>query len=354
MKIIPLELDATLPEPLELQNFVDFPWDLYDKNPAWIPPSKAMVLSELNPKKNLFFTHGRAKIFLCKEENQVIGRILASVDTLLAEGPQVGYFGYFECVHDSNVALSLFRAAEEWLKSQGCTEVRGPVNFTIFNSYRIQIAGFETQPFLGEPRSPSYYQALLEENGYSVHAKWNSWDLDSNSMKILEETAIEFVRPFQNTLGDYRLEPFNSQEAVQDCGKLYPVVLETFKRNFGFTAISFDEYLQNYMAMAPFIDTSSFKVMDRNSNLVGFTLIYPDLSKPDQVILFAIGISEKHRKAGVAQLCLAETLRNLNSRFPQAIGAIAKEGRTFYDKVGSPSRTYAVFSKKLESGETKC
>jgi hypothetical protein len=50
----------------------------------------------------------------------------------------------------------------------------------------------------------------------------------------------------------------------------------------------------------------------------------------------------------MVETVLAGLLRTAQERgFTHAVGALAKEGRTLYDKAGPPSREYRLYSRPL-------
>jgi hypothetical protein len=51
------------------------------------------------------------------------------------------------------------------------------MNLNIYTGYRLQMTGFDSAPFPGEPRNLEYYPALMQNAGYEVHATWRSWDM---------------------------------------------------------------------------------------------------------------------------------------------------------------------------------
>src|SRR4029450_8380075 len=65
--------------------FVDFAWEVYRDDPAWVPPLKDEVHSLLNPKKNPWFEHARAQLWLAERDGKLVGRISAQVDELVQQ-----------------------------------------------------------------------------------------------------------------------------------------------------------------------------------------------------------------------------------------------------------------------------
>ena len=65
--------------------FVDFAWEVYKKDPNWVPPLKDEVHGLITPGKNPWFEHARAQLWLAERDGKVVGRISAQVDDLVQQ-----------------------------------------------------------------------------------------------------------------------------------------------------------------------------------------------------------------------------------------------------------------------------
>ena len=63
--------------------FVDFAWEVYKDDPAWVPPLKDEVHGLITPGKNPWFEHARAQLWLAERGGKIVGRISAQVDDLV-------------------------------------------------------------------------------------------------------------------------------------------------------------------------------------------------------------------------------------------------------------------------------
>ena len=88
----------------QMAAFDELPWKIYGPEDNWVPPIRGRTIAELNLNQNLFFRHGDAQAFICKQGADVVGRVVASYDQNLLSDEKVGHFGYFETVHDPDVA----------------------------------------------------------------------------------------------------------------------------------------------------------------------------------------------------------------------------------------------------------
>ena len=102
--------------------FINLPYRLYRDTPNWVPPLRFDTSHLLNKRKNAFFEHGKAALFLARSsDGNVVGRIAGIVNGMHLKkyNDDVGFFGFFECVDDVEISRALFRAAGDWLKAQG-------------------------------------------------------------------------------------------------------------------------------------------------------------------------------------------------------------------------------------------
>src|SRR5215210_5889947 len=96
--------------------FVDFAWEVYKDDPAWVPPLKDEVHGLIDPAKNPWFEHARACFWLAERHGKPVGRISAQVDDLVQEhmGQGTGQWGMIEAL-DGQAAAALIAKAETWL-----------------------------------------------------------------------------------------------------------------------------------------------------------------------------------------------------------------------------------------------
>src|SRR5690606_17007119 len=58
-----------------LRRFVDVPFPIYRDDPYWVPPLRFERLQHLDPKRNPWFEHGEAALFVASRNGQPVGRI---------------------------------------------------------------------------------------------------------------------------------------------------------------------------------------------------------------------------------------------------------------------------------------
>lgn len=145
-------------------------------DPYWIAPLNLelgpLAVGEsprLNPKRNPWFQHGEAVLWVAERDGKPVGRISAQIDQnhLKIYNDATGFFGFFECIDDQTVANALFEVATMWLREKGMKRVVGPFSFNINqDDAGLLIDGFNCPPRVAMGHAQPYYQKLVEGAGF--------------------------------------------------------------------------------------------------------------------------------------------------------------------------------------------
>ena len=162
------------------KGFYQIPFNIYNDNPFWVPPfwkdTKNFFL--LN---NPFWSHADAKLFIAYKKDKPVGRIAPIIDYKLPSenDKKIGYFGFFECIDDYEIASGLFKTAEEWLKSKKMDIMRGPINGRIEQYSGFLMEGFNSLPYLLGNYTQRYYLDLVKRYGFKKSKDLISYHIDS-------------------------------------------------------------------------------------------------------------------------------------------------------------------------------
>ncbi|MDR1962276.1 MAG: GNAT family N-acetyltransferase [Planctomycetaceae bacterium] len=167
--------------------FLNFPWKVYKDDPYWIPQLRleqnGLVGFSFFGHKDPFYETNECQAFLAIDGRNILGRICAILNRghLDRYHDGVGFFGFFECVHDNTIAGELFAAATGWLRERNCTVIRGPVNPSLNHTLGLLIDGFNSSPMFMMTYNPPYYEKLFEDNGFrksqDLYAYWGEIEM---------------------------------------------------------------------------------------------------------------------------------------------------------------------------------
>lgn len=244
-----------------LESFSAFPKTLYAGD-LWFRDGERLPI-----KSN-------AQYFLAFDGNDIRGRLATVLNPVLSyKGEKTGIIGWYECENNSRAAEALLDAATTYLSGCGCVWAIGPINGTTWNKYRITEPSTNPPFFLDNYHKPWYFEQF-QSNGFHTLARYLS---TKNAITLREDPRI--IR-FERELGRKRMivRPVNLERFEEDVEKIFTICTESFKNNFLYSVISWDEFRIQYNTIKPVVDPSLVLLAeDQNSVPLGFIFALPNL-----------------------------------------------------------------------------
>ena len=216
--------------------FLRLPWRLYKDDPAWVPNLLLLQRDVLSEKKNPFFDHGEAQLFLARRGGEVVGRISAQIDRRHneAHGERTGFFGFFESIDDASVAHALLGAAEGWLRERSMQSSRGPFSFSIDEDVGQLVEGFEYPPMIATTHALPYYDALVTGAGYgkAMDLLGYRWE-----MQPLPERTYESIARTRAVPG-FSVRKINMGRLQSEVDILLDIYNDAWQDNWGYVRVS--------------------------------------------------------------------------------------------------------------------
>ncbi len=190
----------------EKTKFIKFAWKIYKDDPHWVPPLLMDMKKKFEPGFS-FFEYGELQLFMAKKDGEFVGRIAAIKNDLYnkTHNSNTGFFGFFECINDQEVANKLFDTAKEWLLNKGLDIMHGPASPSSNHDYGLLVEGFDDSPRLMMTYNPRYYIDLVKNYGFKktiglLAYKLNKEDVNKNEKlqriaKMAKERAKMTIRP---------------------------------------------------------------------------------------------------------------------------------------------------------------
>ena len=364
----------------QVNEFVQFQYDLYKGVPQFCPPFFNDIKLMLNRKKHPFFEHSDADYFVARDETgKMLGRIAVMENKPFNEYHKTKkvQFYLFDCVDDQEVANALFGKAAEWAKSRGLNEIVGPKGFSAFDGYGILVEGFEHHQMMTMMNyNFPYFGKLLEAQGFSKEVDFVSCYMPSKNFKIPEK-AKEISKIVQQR-GTFKVLTFKNRKDMMkrawDLGLAYN---DTFVNNWEYYPLTKGEVqllLDNLLVVA---DPKLIKLIEHDGKIVGFLLAFPDitaalqrhggkitpwgmldmlleLKKTKWVSVNGAGVlPEFHGRGGNALLYdeMEKTIREFgfeHAEFTQVAETAVQMRKDLINLGGQPYKNHRIFHKKLE------
>ncbi|MGI8593619.1 MAG: hypothetical protein ACR2ML_04515, partial [Solirubrobacteraceae bacterium] len=263
------------------REFVELPFRLHSSSPQWVPPLRLERHLFLSPRLNPFFRSGEVQLFLAERERRVVGRISAHVDLALNSyhGNRWGLFGFLELEDDSEVAASLFDAAEGWLRERGRDRMVGPMDFRMNDESGILIEGYDQVPVVKQPWHPPYYRALCEGVGLEKVVDLYFWGLVMTDREKMLPVLVELSEQLGPKHG-ITIERMSRRGLRRDLDTFAEIYNRAWRRNWGFVPYrkaDLDHYAQELQLV---FDRKFFMIArDRAGEAVAMAITIPDVNQ---------------------------------------------------------------------------
>jgi len=222
--------------------FLNYPWKQYRDDPHWIPPLRANQKELVGYAKHPFYAQNEGQTFLAVRGGQVCGRVAAILNRGHLERYQDGrgFFGFFDCIDDPQVAHGLFDAARQWLAQRGASKVRGPSNPSMNYETGLLVEGFDSPPTFMMTYNPPYYERLIEGYGFrkaqDLYAYWGDRDMLPRIRQKLAPITEQIIEHF-----NVQLRPLDRKNFLADVEAFIDVYNRSLGNTWGFVPMSVEE-----------------------------------------------------------------------------------------------------------------
>ncbi len=359
----------------DMRQFIGLPLSLYTDDPRYVPPllaERKEFLSDRNPAFD--FTHVR--YLLARDDaGLVLGRTTAHVNSRHNEfaGEQTGFFGFFECVDDFDVARLLMVEVERWLAEQGMDTVRGPFNFSTNHECGFLTSGFDTPPAVMMPHTKPYYPGLFDRLGYRAAKELVAYDYTYTGK--IPEHLVRFGNRVQER-SPARIRTIDMSRFEQDVTEVFSVYNRAWSENWGFVPMTAEQFAFSARSLKRIVDPEMALIAEIDGEPVGFFLALPDINvllkhmngrlfpfgflrfllgrrRIKSVRVITLGVVKEHRNKGIDSLLACRAFQNGARRgYKRAEFSWILEDnvllRRGLDRMGAvPYKTYRIYEKSL-------
>lgn len=264
----------------DLHAFIKFPFSLYHNHPCWIPPLIFDERNTLSRDKNPAFDHCTARYWVAEREGKLVGRIAAIINHTYIDlwKRQTARFGWLDFIDDGEVFAALFDTAETWARSQGMTELHGPLGFSDMDREGMLVEGFDELGTMATLYNFPYYPRHMEQRGYTKEADWLEYEITVPA--AIPEKALRIAAITGERRG-IRVLPARTPKAfLPYAHQIFEIINDTYADLFGFVPLTDKEIAYYVKLYFPNISPEYTKVLvDADDRVAGFVIGMPSLSK---------------------------------------------------------------------------
>ncbi len=266
----------------DIRAFIELAYRLNRDDPHWVPPLRSEVAATISPKKNGWFSHAQAQLFLAERDGRVVGRISAHLDLLALEmpaengfGPGTGFWGLFEA-EDEATAQALIAAAEGWLRDQGMTRALGPVSLSIWEEPGLLVQGHDHAPMVMMGHHKREYQAWIEDAGYGCVKRLLTYDLNvTKPFPPLVQRIVEMGEKNPRI----RIRKVDKSRFEEEAAVILAILNDAWADNWGFVPLTPPEIDDVGKKLKPIVFEDLIRIAELDGEPVAFMITLPDLNE---------------------------------------------------------------------------
>ena len=289
----------------------DLPWQLYDKDPYWVPPLRVSLKHLFSPK-HPFYRNARTKMFVASSKEGIKGRVMGIVNDAHNNfhEEKCGFFGFFESINDQQVVDSLFIQVENYLKKQGMEKIRGPVNLSTNYECGLLVAGLNDSPTIMTSYNPAFYQNLLINRGFKKAKDLLAYNLHLVPDVLPKSMLEKFARIKKSRRVSHRC--INLKKWDREVELIREIYNDAWEKNWGFIPMDKKEFTNIASEMKQIIDPDLVLFSMVKGKEAGFIMALPDYNQVFQKIpdgrLLPFGIFKLLRAKKYINRCRLVTL----------------------------------------------
>lgn len=263
--------------------FIALPYRLYANDPHWVPQLKSEVAGQIDPKKNGWFSHAEAQLYIAERNGAVVGRVSAHIDTLALTmptekgfGPGVGFWGMFEAA-DEATSKALIGQAEQWLRGKGMTRAIGPCSLSVWEEPGLLIEGHDHSPTVLMGHHLPAYRGWIEGAGYAPVKQMITYELDiTKDFPPIVQRIVAAGEKNQRI----HIRRVNKAKFAEEAEIILRILNDAWSDNWGFVPLTQPEVDDVGKKLKPLVFEDLIRIAELDGEPVAFMITLPDMNEP--------------------------------------------------------------------------
>ncbi|CAM1349055.1 GTP cyclohydrolase [Tenacibaculum crassostreae] len=322
----------------EMKQFVKFPFSLYKNNKYWVPPIIKDEIESFDKDKNPVFEHAKAHFFVAIKNNEIVGRIVAIINTYETEKQNIKKmrFGWFDVVDDIEVTKALLNKVAKIGRENNLEYLEGPVGFNNLDKTGVLIDGFDHIGTMITWYNHPYYSKHLEQLGFKKEKEYieNKFPFKNIQIERYQKASSIIKRRYELTALNFT----STDKIMPYVDEMFELFSKTYSKLSTYVPISNAQIAYFKKKYISFINPEYIKfVVDKNHKLVAFAIVMPSFSEALQkangkllpfgifhllkarknskdVTFYLIGVHPEYQNKGVTAVIFEEFHRVFKAR----------------------------------------
>lgn len=338
----------------QLDRFIEYPNRLYKDDPNYVVPLKSERKAFFDFKRNPFYRTAKVKLYLAYRDGAIAGRIAICVNYAHNEhhAEKCGFFGFFDCEDDYEVAAKMLKVAMIELKREGSNIMRGPTNFSTNHECGFLVEGFDGPPVVMMPYNYPYIPRLAEKFGLRKAIDLLAYKMTKD--RPFPQRLTKLVERVKSRSG-INLRPINMKDFEHEVQSVRQVYNEAWETNWGFVPMTDGEFSHMAKDLKQVIEPELVLIAEHEGRPVAFAMAVPDINQA------LIHLNGRLFPLGIIKLLWHTKIRNKIDGFRVVTMGVVPEFQkraidawmyyTLYERGVELGYTWAEFSWILETND---
>lgn len=262
----------------QLKEFIRYPNILYKADANYVAPLYVERKEFFDLNKNPFYKTSKVKLFLAKRNGETVGRIAACINYAHNQFHEdnTGFFGFFDCPDDFEIASTLLKVVMITLKREGMNLMMGPMNFSTNHECGFLVEGFDSPPKIMMTYNPPYLPKLAEKFGMKK-------SMDLLAMKLFTDKPvperIQKVVERTKRNSELNVRTINMSDFENELDRVMEVYNKAWQHNWGFVPMSDAEFRYTAKDLKQVIDPRMVFMVEHKNQPIAFSLALPDINQ---------------------------------------------------------------------------
>lgn len=260
----------------KFNDFFKVPFDIYDN--LYISPAKSDLKRFLNKNNPTFAGKENFCLFTAYRDGKRVGRISSHIHEKYNQhyNSKRGFFGFFDCINDEQVASLLLEHACQWAKERGMDEIAGNFNLTTQQPMGVVVDHFENPPYMEMMYNPSYIPELLKKNGFEGFFPTTTFEIDLTKLDKNNLMTAKSQSFYENS--EFEIKKVSRKHFKQQMKECCHLLNVSFANNPLFVPISDEEFWFQAKEMTYILDEDITQFIYHEGNPVGVVVNVPDIN----------------------------------------------------------------------------
>ena len=262
----------------QLKKFIKYPHKLYKDDPNYVTPLITERLEFFDKKKNPFYQTANSREYLAYRDGQIVGRIGTCINYAHNEHhlEKAGFFGFFDCPDDYEIASMLLRVAMINLKKDGVEKMIGPVSYSTNHECGFLVDGFDSPPKVMMTYNQPYLPKLCEKFGFKKAMDLFAYRI-TKEMPVperIDKIVDKILKRVGATVRNVNMSRFDDE-----ISSIHQIYNSAWEDNWGFVPMTKAEFFHTGKNLKQIIDPRAALIIEVDKKPIAFVLALPDINQ---------------------------------------------------------------------------